>query len=61
LFVTATFVGQFCGPLAILAFDRLTGNLSRAVLTVGAICAATALIAAIRVFGGRGPLAAAQG
>jgi MFS family permease len=58
LFVTATFVGQFCGPLTILAFDRLTGNLSRAVLTVGAICAVTAVIAAIRVFGGRGPLAA---
>lgn len=58
LFTTATFVGQFCGPLAILAFDRLTGTLSRAVLTAGAICAVTALVAAIRVFGGRGPLAA---
>jgi MFS family permease len=60
LFVTASSIGQFCGPLAIVAFDRLTGNLSRAVLTVGAICAATALIAAIRTFGRRAPPAAIQ-
>ncbi len=49
LFITATFVGQFCGPLAMLGLDRLTGNLSRAVVTVGAICALVAVVVATRL------------
>lgn len=50
LFVTATFLGQFLGPLVILGLERVTGTLSSAVVTVGGLCALAAVVGATRVF-----------
>lgn len=38
LFTAANFLGQFLGPLAILALVKTTGSLSHAILAVGAAC-----------------------
>ncbi len=50
LFTAANFLGQFLGPLVILALIKTTGSLSQAILTVGVTCSmATAVSAAIAV------------
>jgi MFS family permease len=43
LFTSAIFLGQFLGPLAILALSGLTGSLSHAILACGVLCTGAAV------------------
>lgn len=49
LFTSANFLGQFLGPLAILALVKTTGSLSHAILAVGIACAVACGISAASV------------
>jgi MFS family permease len=52
--VTATFVGQFLGPLCILGLRTLTGSLSMAVAVYAVACTATAALIALIAIKQRG-------
>jgi MFS family permease len=60
LFTTAVFLGQFAGPMAILGVEHVTGSLTSAVFTIGAVCALVAMATMIGILVNRSPPGASR-